>query len=531
MIKKITYYFKSYSLDRTDRIYHSLLSWLNKKLRVVFGVNTYKNYYRKGLPLKFQPYINSKDILKNNTFNILNRSLSFKSEIPWNYPNNGKDWRDNLSFFFFLTQEDLPKEKGLIYIYLYCDQYKNIKLENENLVISYRTINWIKFISKHNLERKTLDRVLYSDYRYLLSILAYNRGGYELLINGISLLFGAYYFKAPDLLKEAKIILSRELSEQILSDGAHFQKSQMFHNLILVHLLDCYNLMQNNVIFEDEQLNNLIQSKICAMLTFNQNIKYHNGDFACFNECVNGYIIPSTEINDYATSLNLKPFDLPLSTSGFRKITIDKLEAVIDIGKMGPDYCLQFAHASVFSFDLRYNNQPFIINNGTSTFEDKLTRFREKSSSYHNTVSYKNKNQAEFFSEFKVAYRPKTRVLQEDSTYFKAFHDGYKRLNTLHQREFKFYPNGILITDEMTHLNNTIDLSFANFHLHPNYQEVNVEDNIVKIGEWKMEFNGYKDIRVLDYQHPLAYNNRVIAKKIEICFTKQLTTKIIRLDY
>ena len=46
-----------------------------------------------------------------------------------------------------------------------------------------------------------------------------------------------------------------------------------------------------------------------------------------------------------------------------------------------------------------------------------------------------------------------------------------------------------------------------------------------------MEFNGQKDIRVLDYQHPLSYNKRVLAKKIEICFTNQLTTKIIRLDY
>ena len=27
----------------------------------------------------------------------------------------------------------------------------------------------------------------------------------------------------------------------------------MFHNLILVHLLDCYNLMLNNTVFEDEE--------------------------------------------------------------------------------------------------------------------------------------------------------------------------------------------------------------------------------------------------------------------------------------
>jgi len=531
MIKKITYYLQSYSLDRTDRIYHALMFWLNKKLRLIFGVNTYKNYYRKGLPLHFKPYINSRDILVNNTFNILNRSLSFTAEIPWNYPNNGKDWRDNLSFFFFLTQEDLSKEKGLIYIYLYCDQYKNIKLENENLVISYRTINWIKFISKHQLERKTLDRVLYSDYRYLLSILAYNKGGYELLVNGISLLFGAYYFKAPDLLKEAKIILSRELSEQILSDGAHFQKSQMFHNLILVHLLDCYNLMLNNTVFEDEQLSNLIQSKICAMLSFNQNIVYKNNDFACFNECVNGYIIPNNEIENYASSLQLKPFDIPLKASGFRKITIDKMECVIDIGKMGPDYCLHFAHAGVFTFDLRYNNQTFIVNNGTSTFEDKITRYREKSTGYHNTVSYKNKSQAEFFSLFKVASRPETNVLQEDKTYFKATHNGFKRFDALHQREFKFYPNGVLITDEIKHLSNHKDLSFAHFHLHPSFSEIIIEDNILKVGDWKMEFNGQKDIRILDYQYPVAYNKRVLAKKIEICFTNQLTTKIIRLDY
>lgn len=531
MAIKITYYLKSYSLDRSDRIYHSLILWLNQKIKKITGADTYKNYYRKGLPLNFQPYIKPQNILVSNTIHLLNRTLHFSNNIPWNYPNNGNDWRDKLSCFDFINQEDITKEKGLILIYLYCDQIKNIKISNENFVISCRTINWVKFISKHQLERKTLDRVLYSDFRYLLSILAYNRGGYELLLNGIALLFGAYYFKASDLLKEAKIILSRELSEQILNDGGHFQKSIMFHNLLLNHLLDAYNLMLNNKVFEDNQLFNLIYSKACAMLSFSKNIVYKNDVFPDFNESISTCYIGYERINQYAKQLQLTPLDLSLSASGFRKIETDQLECVIDMGNMGPDYCLHFAHASVFTFDLRYNNKPFIINNGASSFEDKISRFREKSTRYHNTVSYKNKNQAEFFSLFKVACRPKVKILKDEQNHFIAIHDGFKKLNALHQREFKFYPNGLFIKDEIKYLNKNKDLSFANLHFHPDYQNITIQDHIVFIENWKIEFSGALEIRILDYKFPKGYNQREIAKKVEISFFDQLITKIIRTDY
>ena len=80
----------------------------------------------------------------------------------------------------------------------------------------------------------------------LLDNLEYHLLGNHLLENGFSLLFGAYYFQDENLYKKAKEILEKELNEQILDDGAHFELSPMYHQLMLFRVLDCINLVKHN---------------------------------------------------------------------------------------------------------------------------------------------------------------------------------------------------------------------------------------------------------------------------------------------
>ena len=57
--------------------------------------------------------------------------------------------------------------------------------------------------------------------------------GNHLLENGFSLFFGAYYFQDEKFYVKAKKILTDELDEQILEDGAHFELSSMYHQIML----------------------------------------------------------------------------------------------------------------------------------------------------------------------------------------------------------------------------------------------------------------------------------------------------------
>ncbi len=87
---------------------------------------------------------------------------------------------------------------------------------------------------------------LYRDYCHLLDHQEYHLLGNHLLENGYSLLFGALYFKEKKFEDAARRILTRELKEQVLDDGAHFELSPMYHQIILCRVLDTYNLLENN---------------------------------------------------------------------------------------------------------------------------------------------------------------------------------------------------------------------------------------------------------------------------------------------
>ena len=60
-------------------------------------------------------------------------------------------------------------------------------------------------------------------------------------------------------------ILLRELPEQVLADGGHFERSPMYHALLLHGLLDLVNVLPESEAQTSLVLNALLPSKICLI--------------------------------------------------------------------------------------------------------------------------------------------------------------------------------------------------------------------------------------------------------------------------
>ena len=75
-----------------------------------------------------------------------------------------------------------------------------LKDGKEPYPISLRGINWIKFLSKHNISDQAIDTALYSEYLVLMDNLEYHLLGNHLLENGFSLYVGGCYFKDEKLI-------------------------------------------------------------------------------------------------------------------------------------------------------------------------------------------------------------------------------------------------------------------------------------------------------------------------------------------
>lgn len=483
-------------------------------------------------------------------FTFLNKTKHFDN-IDWNFSGYGKLWLYNLNYFDFLNQKDMGLNDGKALVQ---DFYSNIKDIHDGLEpypISLRTMNWIKFFTLHRYKNSEYDNAFFMQAHMLLDNLEYHLMGNHLLENGFALLFAAYYFQETKFYFKAKEIITHELEEQVLPDGGHFELSPMYHQIILFRLLDAINLVKNNDFMNHELLDTLSE-KAAMMLTWLSAITFEDGSIPLFNDSANSIAPTTAELNQYAARLGIAISHEPLATtrpysphpspltphsspslrstlyalrlneSGYRKIKAEHYEAVIDVGSIGPDYIPGHAHADTLSFELRVDGMPFVVDTGTSTYEDNAVRHSQRSTKAHNTVTINERNSSEVWGSFRVARRAKIVKLDEDKGAIMAAHDGYKRIGAVHTRRFEFRENEMALQD-------TIDSKNKNNHCHaylhfaPGIDPV-IDNNTLKIGTNLVFFDGADTVRVEDYEYAPEFNTLVPAKMAIANFNNTLHT-------
>ncbi len=433
----------------------------------------------------------------------------------------------------FLLQANMEKDRGIKVTHDFVQKLTNKSTGLEPYPISVRSINWVKFLTKHGIQNPRIDDSLFAHYKILLDNLEYHLLGNHLLENGFSLLFGAYYYNDLRLYDKAKDIIKIELNEQILDDGGHFELSPMYHQIILDRLLDCINLVQNNKRFDGyESLISLMKKNSIKMLLWLNCMTFENGDIPLLNDSAPG-IAPSTQqLNDYAIRLELisvetireirlNSVNSYLKDSGYRRFNDSNYECLIDVGQPGPDYQPGHAHADTFNFELYLHGKPIIIDTGISTYERNERRLFERSTSSHNTVQVGSLNSSEVWGGFRVARRARVVFLEENSTGIRAMHDGYKSLGLFHSRTFAISGNVLKISDNITGKNQVP--AIARIHLHPDVKLQKI-DNRIYIDSLKIEFSGQDSIHLSDYFFAAQYNTLIPSIVIEITFNRQLNS-------
>ena len=81
---------------------------------------------------------------------------------------------------------------------------------------------------------------------------------------------GLIIFKMKSLYNKSKNLLISELNEQVLKDGAHFELSPMYHQIILSRLLDCIQLIKLNSEWKKDNLLLFLEAKASLMISWLQ---------------------------------------------------------------------------------------------------------------------------------------------------------------------------------------------------------------------------------------------------------------------
>ena len=410
-------------------------------------------------------------------FEFLNeeRELSFPGD--WNPSGVSRLWVYNLHYF-----DDLKSCKAADRIGLHRDLLIRWVEDNppsfgagwEPYPTSLRLVNWVKWALAGNELPSAVDHSLAVQARWLCRRIEYHLLGNHLLANAKALIFAGTYFdglEAETWKKIGEEILQKQLPEQILPDGGHYELSPMYHLLVLEDLLDLVNLYGAY----EKQAPALWREAIERMLVWSGMMRHPDGEIPFFNDAAIGIAPPPEELDRYAASLG---FDMDravvngcLPNSGYCRMKKNSAVLFMDCGAVGPDVQPGHAHADTLSFELSIHGRRLFVNSGTSTYERGGERERQRGSAAHNTLVIDGIDSSEVWAAFRVARR--ARVIGRTSDFsgarflVSAVHDGYKRLpgDVLHERTWHFDEKGLEIVDSLSGLGrHRVELYF---HLHP----------------------------------------------------------------
>ncbi len=540
---------------RPIQIRYQLWYRFRKMWRKASGFTYPLSIAKKAKPLKFTPWIDkvtSLEITSSNnekkySFTFLNITKEISPPtggVSQRDEEVGKLWAYNLNYMDYLLQANMDVQIGNQLIKRFVNDLPQNPTGLEPYPIALRGINWIKFFSRTSLRGggtttrqslaiNSIASSLYAQYHILLDNLEYHLMGNHLLEDAFSILFGAFYFKEQRFWVTAKKLLTQELKEQLLDDGAHFELSPMYHQILLDRLLDCINLMQNNRCFEEQdKLLAQLKQKAEQMLTWLNTITLSDGRIPLLNDSAPGIAPTTAQLNEYAARLVVSAPSKAtnysaltsgsLSTSGYRRFDGANYECILDIGSVGPSYQPGHAHADTFNFILNVNHQPFLIDTGISTYESNAIRLKERGTAAHNTVTVNGRNSSRVWSSFRVAQRANVEIIKEEKNRVTAAHDGFRSIGTSHQRSWLFNEQTIKVEDVLT---GSQTKGTAYFHFSPALNPTK-KNNEIWINDICVSFERAETISLIKAQLPNGYNQSVDYYKLEIAFQHKLTTII-----
>ncbi|MBO0933570.1 alginate lyase family protein [Fibrella aquatilis] len=450
------------------------------------------------------------------TFTLLNQPVTFADTIDWNYADNGKLWTYCLNYF-----EDLTPPQSLALIYDFIRQTPTLRDGLEPYPISLRVLNWRAFMLDNDIHDPLIERHLYAQTALLRSRLEYHLGGNHLLENACALTVMAVHFAERSWFIKGSQLLEEQLIEQILTDGGHYERSPVYHQLLTDRLLDVYAVLHADTWADHLTLTDLLRYKLGLMLGWLRAVTFRNGEVPMVNDSAYGVAPNTATLLQKAQAMGLVPTPVALGESGYRMLTTPRLECLVDVGPVGPDHQPGHAHADTFSFILHVDSQPVIVDPGTSTYQIGERRAWERSTAAHNTVTIGGQNSSDVWSGFRVGSRAKVTLLADEKIRLNASHDGYNYLNEQHTRSIEIVnDNTIKIKDDF--LNKSL-IKTCHFHLNPSLHLVE-EGLVVQAGKVLIRCQSDDESRLTVTPYTFSAGFNQLAPAQQLTFDSASTT-------
>ena len=269
-IQKIGLFWRTIRHLRHRQITSRLLFIFKKKWRQILVINWSSSKSSICYSQEFPYSLDFGPKREEDSFKFLNKEHEFQNEIDWNFGTLGMLWTYNLNYFEFLNCAKVSTELGSKWIndYINAIENRNVVVGWEPYPLSLRLVFWIRFLLNHNFSQERIVHSLKAQSIALEKQLEYHIMGNHLLENAMALVFTSVFFRNEKQWKKASKLLLRELDEQILLDGGHFELSPMYHSIILYRLMDVIQLLKFSGWSEIKDELNKCESVACKMVSW-----------------------------------------------------------------------------------------------------------------------------------------------------------------------------------------------------------------------------------------------------------------------
>lgn len=423
------------------------------------------------------------------------RFLGVERELPasggWDDPADAKLWRYNLHYFSDLNARDsvsrLAWHRALLDRWV-AENPPGLGTAWEPYPTSLRIVNWIKWSLAGNRWTPAVEHSLAVQTRWLSRRIEHHLRGNHVFANAKALLVAGLLFEgmeADGWFAVGRTLVERQLREQVLADGGHFERSPMYHALFMEDVLDICNALRafdRTVPADWLRLLPRMQRWLDAMT-------HPDGEVSFFNDSAFD-VAPTREVlAAYARRLDLDlsaspPADLiVLADSGYARLRAGHATLLCDCAPIGPDYLPAHAHADTLAFELSLGQQRLFVNSGTSEYGVSSERQRQRGTAAHNTVVIDDVDSSEVWAGFRVARRARAEIHVRSATpplAVRGTHDGYRRLKgrNVHTRTWTLDAQHLLIEDEVS---GDARRKAAFFHLHPHVSAQPLSEREVRL--------------------------------------------------
>lgn len=521
-MKKLILFFNTVKYLKPSQIFYRLTRLLFKSK----VTDTYKDQIVTGSGVWISIDLYKEKIDINNIATFLNKKKALDFPEDWNNEKLSKLWIYNIHYFEDLLSLNSRNKtifhKNLINQWI-IDNPIGFGNGWEPYPTSLRIVNILKYWLGGADLAKNVFESLNSQASFLSNGLEKHLLGNHYFANLKALLFAGIIFKNNSWTNIATRGLLKEIPEQILDDGANFELSPMYHSIMLVDMLDIYNLSNRYPDRVEIKLKNLISTIIPKMLKFMDSMSHPDNDLSLFNDCSNNVAPSKEKIEEYAKKLNFRIPSTDLNkisiidnqSSGYFCAINNGSKLIFDASPIGPDYIPGHAHADTLSFEFSFKNQKIFVNSGTSRYDISSERVLERGTSSHNTVIIDGKDSSEVWSSFRVAKRARIlnrqhQLVGKKIIKLNASHNGYKKLikGSIHQREIIFERNKLSIIDTIS---GKFDSASAYFYLHPKLN-IDIEEDVLYISNDYVKI--YFSVKNLSYSILDTFWSPEFGKKI-----------------